>query len=167
MSSPIVLLRNALWSGTSPLARQLFDVCATVVVVVVTLAMGWRTLDVSIARTQIAEATSTTRGATLDATVIYAETGRWPEPDALDDGQSGAAGRYVSHIAFLEEGRIEFGFVSKAHPLVRDRQGTLAPLIAGDHATLRWQLEPNPGASENIIDPRLAPYAWRLYHKEP
>ncbi|MEM7804208.1 MAG: hypothetical protein AAF545_04730 [Pseudomonadota bacterium] len=166
MSNPLHLLRNALWSGTSPLARQLFDVCATVVVVVTAVGMGSRAMDVSIARSQIAEAASVTQGALLEAAVVYAETGQWPEPGAFDLGQPGAAGRYVSGVAFLEHGRVQYGFVSEAHPLVRDRQGTLAPHISGDHATLRWQLDPNSASLENAIDPRLLPYAWRLDHKE-
>ena len=159
------LLRNALWSGTAPLTRQLLDALATATVVIVLAGIGARTYDASVARTQIAEALSLSRNPMTTAALHYAQYGTWPEPD--ESGTEDEMGRYVERVDVVRDGRVRFWFVPDAHPLVRGRYGTTAPIVGGDGATLRWQVVDNGDDSDNTIDPSLLPYAWRLDPKEP
>lgn len=159
------LLRNALWSGTAPLTRQLLDVLATATVVIVLAGIGARTYDTSVARTEIAEALSLSRSPMTEAALHYAHFGVWPEPQQSDADDT--LGRYVERVDMEREGRVSFWFVQDAHPLVRGRYGATAPIVGGDGATLRWQVVDSGEDHNDTIDPSLLPYAWRLDPKEP
>lgn len=159
------LLRNALWSGTAPLARQLFDVVATATVVIVVASIGARTYDTSVARAEIAEALTLSKDPMMTATLHYAEYGRWPEPADPRSGESN--GTFVDRVNTGPQGSVRFWFEAHAHPMLRSRRGTTAPIVGGDGATLRWQLVDAPEASDDSIDAKLVPYAWRLEPKEP
>lgn len=161
----LLLLRNALWSATSPLARQLFDVCATAVIVTIAAAMGAQTFYTSLAKAEASEAMTLASSATMEAVLIHAETGRWPAARIMD-GEDEAAGKYTDRIELGEGGRVHISFTADAHRLVRDRHLTAAPVPGGDGATLRWQLTDDDTVAGEPINPLLIPYAWRLDKKE-
>lgn len=156
----LLLLRNALWSATAPLSRQLLDACTTAVIVIVLVAMGAGTLNLALARAEVAEALSLAQSQMLAATLSYAETGRWPEASTADR-EDDQRGKYVERIALGEGGRLHMFFVSDAHPLLRDRHATARP-ITGGGATLRWRLTEDDTVPGDTVDPILIPHAWRL-----
>ena len=162
----LLLLRNALWSATAPLSRQLFDVCATATIVIVAATMAARTMHVSVARTEVSEALSLTRGPMTEAALTYADRGRWPEPQVFDLAGIGR-GRHVERIEIREGGDMRFSFMPEAHPLVRGRYGTVRPIVGDGGATIRWRLTDDDTGAGAAIDPQLMPYAWRLEPEEP
>lgn len=147
------------------MTRQLLDALATATVVIVLAGIGARTYDAAVARTQVAEALSLSRSPMTAVTLHYAEFGVWPEPQ--EPRSEDTLGRYVDRVGIEPEGRVSFWFVPDAHPLVRGRYGTAAPIVGGDGATLRWQVVDGGEDSDDTIDPSLLPYAWRLDPQEP
>ena len=162
----LALLRNALRSATSPLARQLLDVCATAAIVAVLVSMGARALDFALARTQAAEAISLAQTRMLDAALANAESGRWPEtPRPTGDRNYPAS--FVDRVDVGENGRVHMFFLSDAHPSLRGRHATIEPVRNGGGATLRWRLVEDDTLEGEPVDPILIPHAWRLEDKEP
>ncbi|MEM6808557.1 MAG: hypothetical protein AAGA41_05875 [Pseudomonadota bacterium] len=159
------LLRNALWSGTGPLTRQLLDALATATVVIVVASIGARTFDTTLARTEIAEALTLSKDPMMTASLYYAQYGRWPEATAPSPEKP--LGSFVDRVTVEPDGTIRFWFLADAHPLIGGRYGTAAPIVSGDGATLRWQLVDDPKTADGSIDTHLVPYAWRLEQKEP
>lgn len=163
------LLRNALWSGTAPLTRQLLDALAAATIVIVVASIGARSFDAAMARTQIAEAITLSKDPMLTASLHYAEFGCWPETATATETANAdkPLGSFVDRVTVEPEGNIRFWFLADAHPLVSGRFGTAAPVVSGDGATLRWQIGDDAETADGSIDTQLVPYAWRLEPKEP
>ena len=133
---------------------------------IILVAMGGSALNFALARAQAAEALSLAQSPITDAALAYAVSGRWPDASVPED-PGDIPGKYVQRVSPGTGGRVHMFFLSDAHPRLRDRHATTAPIVGGDGATLRWHLVEDDTLDGESVDPFLIPHAWRLENKEP